>query len=156
VYSIGDLEEMTVQTRRTLQFWVESGALKPTPETSYMGRGVHRVFDASEAVIGLLLAAISQNTWPIGRLIRMAEAIRALIETDEKFRNYVNQAIAGQVALFLVLDWSFDIGFLVDPTPDEVFKFTVAKLEEDNHRGLCTKVVVFVTPWLARARSPLP
>lgn len=157
MFSIGDLQDMTAQTRRNLQFWVESGVLKPSPETSYAGRGVHREFDAKEAIIALFLAgASSAKTWPIGWLSRMAEAIRNLIERDEKFRNHVNQSIGGKVRLFMIFDWSDTIDFLIDPSSDEWFKHTAAELVDRDSRDNCVQIIALMNPWLERARAPIP
>ena len=73
MHSLRDIEEMTGQSRRTIQFWIEAGGLKPTEETNRAGRGVHREFVAAWCLVALILTAVSQNTWPIGRLIRVAE-----------------------------------------------------------------------------------
>jgi hypothetical protein len=121
MYSLSDVQEIAFSNRRTIQFWVEAGALVPTPNTNRAGRGVHRAFDASEAVIACVLRAVSQNNLPIGRLIGIAKALRDTYFKIEDIINKINLARTGSASCFLIIEPGLDLVFSIDPDPE---KFT--------------------------------
>jgi len=112
--SLSDVEEIVFSNRRTIQFWVEAGALVPTPDTNRAGRGIHRVFDASELVIACILRAVSQNNLPIGRLIAISKALRDTYFKIEYVINKINLARTGSASLFLIIEPGLDMVFSVD------------------------------------------
>src|ERR1700722_12474131 len=130
MYSVSDVEEIVFSNGRTIQFWVEAGALIPSADTHHAGRGIHRAFDASEVVIGCVLRAVSQNNLPIGRLIAIAKALR-----DRYF----------------IIEPGLDLVFSIDPDPKEIYEHTVAPMMVRKSRDTSSKTIVYLTPWLERA-----
>ena len=57
-YSLAEPVNVSKSNRRTVQFWVESGALRPTEGTDREGRGVHRRFCRAELILTCVLAAV--------------------------------------------------------------------------------------------------
>jgi hypothetical protein len=156
LYSVSDLEEITISDRRTVQFWIEAGVLTPTHDTNRQGRGVHRSFDASEVAIACMLRGVAQNRWPIGRLIGIAAVIRGEFVSDIEKTNHINSAIAGKSNLFLVVEPGLKLVLLADPTPEEALAHTFGEMIGCNSRDTSSKTIIHLTPWLSRARETLP
>jgi hypothetical protein len=152
MHSLSNVIDITFSNRRTIQFWVEAGALVPTPDTDRAGRGVHRSFDSSEVVIACILAALSQNNLPVGRLIAIAKAVRGVYLKEKDIINKINLAKTGNASLFLIVEPGFNIVFLIDPDPKEVYEHTVELMKA---RHTSSKTIVSLTPWLERAPVPL-
>jgi hypothetical protein len=155
MYSVSDVEEIVFSNRRTIQFWVEAGALIPSADTQHAGRGIHRAFDASEVVIGCVLRAVSQNNLPIGRLIAIAKALRDNFFKIKDIINKINLARTGSVNLFLIIEPGLDLVFSIDPDPKEIYEYTVASMIVRKSRDTSSKTIVYLTPWLERAPAPL-
>ncbi len=155
MYSLSDVQEIAFSNRRTIQFWVEAGALVPTPNTNRAGRGIHRAFDASEVVIACVLRAVSQNNLPIGRLIGIARALRDTYFKIENIVNRINLARTGNAGLFLIIEPGLDLVFSVDPAPEEVYKHTVKPMMVRRSRDTSSKTIVYLTPWLERVPAPM-
>jgi hypothetical protein len=155
MYSLSDVEDIVFSNRRTIQFWVEAGALVPTPDTNRAGRGIHRAFDASEVVIACVLRAVSQNNLPIGRLIAIAKALRHTYFKMEYIINKINLARTGSVSLFLIIEPGLDLVFSIDPDPEEVYKYTVKPMMVRRSRDTSSKTIVYLTPWLERVPAPM-
>ncbi len=75
-----DLMKLTGLSQRVLLHLASNGALLPTPETDRRGTGRGRIFPESEVVIAAILKAFSVDTYPIGRLINVARAVRRLVD----------------------------------------------------------------------------
>jgi hypothetical protein len=155
LYSLSDVIDIAFSNRRTIQFWVEAGALVPTADTDRAGRGIHRAFDASEVIIACILGAVSQNNLPIGRLIGIAKALRGTYFKTEDVINKINLAIAGNANLFFILEPGLTLVFSIDPDPEEVYKDTVKQMTDVDARHTSSKTIVYLTPWLERAPAPL-
>jgi hypothetical protein len=165
LYSLSDVEEIADAPRRTVTWWIEQGIILPEPGTDRAGRGVHRQFTAEEVVIACMLRAASQDhTIPIGRLLTISKVVRGKI--DGAIRRMVNQAISGEVNLFLIVeptasDGHTKVGFFpVLKTPEAkdrnaLWSHTLADLLRDNSRETCSKTIVYVNPWLSKVREPL-
>ena len=156
MYSLSDLEDIVFSNRRTIQFWVEAGALVPTPDTNRAGRGIHRAFDASEVIIACILRAASQNNLPIGRVIAIAKALRDTYFKIENIISKINLARTGSANLFLIVEPGLDLVFSIDPDPEEVYNDTVKLMIDRKSRDTSSKTLVYLTPWLERAPAPLP
>jgi hypothetical protein len=155
MYSLSDVQEIAFSNRRTIQFWVEAGALVSTPNTNRAGRGIHRAFDASEVVIACVLRAVSQNNLPIGRLIGIAKALRETYFKIEDIINKINLARTGSASLFLIIEPGLDLVFSIDPDPEEVYKHTVKPMMVRGNRDTSSKTIVYLTPWLERVPAPM-
>ena len=154
MYSLSDVEDIVFSNRRTIQFWVEAGALIPTPNTNHAGRGIHRAFDASEVVIACILRAVSQNNLPIGRLIAIAKALRDTYFKIEDIINKINLARTGSASLFLIIEPGLDLVFSIDPDPKEIYEHTVEPMMVRKSRDTSSKTIVYLTPWLEMAPAP--
>jgi hypothetical protein len=154
MYSLSDVIDIAFSNRRTIQFWVEAGALVPTPDTDRAGRGIHRAFDASEVVIACILRAVSQNNLPIGRLIAIAKALRGTYFKIEDIIDNINLAITGNASLFVIVEPGLDLVFSIDPGPEEVYERTVKPMMVRKKRDTSSKTIVYLTPWLERAPAP--
>jgi hypothetical protein len=154
-HSLSDVEEIAFSNRRTIQFWVETGALVPTPDTNRAGRGVHRAFDASEVVIACVLRAVSQNNLPIGRLIAIAKALRENYLKTEYVIDRINLARAGSADLFLIIEPGLDLVFSIDSDPQEIYEYTVEPMKLGKARHTSSKTIVYLTPWLERVPEPI-
>ena len=156
MYSLSDVEEIVFSNRRTIQFWVEAGALIPSADTHHAGRGIHRAFDASEVVIGCVLRAVSQNNLPIGRLIAIAKALRDTYFKIENIINKIDLARRGSANLFLIIEpLAWTLVFSIDPDPKEIYEHTVEPMMVRKSRDTSSKTIVYLTPWLERAPAPL-
>jgi hypothetical protein len=178
LYSLSDVEEIADAPRRTVTWWIEQGVILPEPGTHLAGRGVHRQFTAEEIVIACMLRAASQDhIIPIGRLLTISRVVRNMMKSDVAFRRTVNQAISGEVNLFLIVeptasDGYTKIGFFpvpLEPTAEPptiqgwkpvavekaFYKSTIKDLLADNSRETCSKTIVYVNPWLSKVREPL-
>ena len=76
LYTLSDLERRAGVKRRVLQIWGESGVLLPEGATAHGGKGVHRRFRASEAVIAVLVKPLAAANIQIGHLAGFAGALR--------------------------------------------------------------------------------
>lgn len=167
MYSLSDVEEIADAPRRTITFWIEQGVIRPEPGTDGAGRGVHRQFSADEVVIACMLRAASQDhVIPYGRLRAISGVLRTQLKSEVAFRKTVNQAVSGEVNLFLILepkasDGYFRVGvFPVLKTSEDKDKVnlwhdTIQSLIEDSSRETCSKTIVFTNPWLSKVRERL-
>jgi hypothetical protein len=155
MYSLSDVVKIAYSNRRTIQFWVEAGAIIPTPKTDRAGRGIHRAFDASEVVIACILRAVSQNSLPIGRLIAIAKALRDPYFRRDDVIKSINLAIKGNASLFLIFEPGFDLVFSIDPDAEEVYEHTVKPMTDVKARHTSSKTIVYLTPWLQGAPALL-
>jgi hypothetical protein len=76
LYSLGDLERRTGVKRRILQIWGESGVLFPEGATAHGGKGVHRRFPASEAIVAVLMKPLAEANIQVGHLAGLAQVVR--------------------------------------------------------------------------------
>ena len=67
-------------TKRQVQLWTDTGAIRCIPDTDRQGRGRQRLYTRSELPIAALVAEMARCKLPIGALIRFSQAIRAFIE----------------------------------------------------------------------------
>ncbi len=155
MYSLSDVIDIAFSNRRTIQFWVEAGALVPTPDTDRAGRGIQRAFDAPEVVIACILRAVSQNNLPIGRIIAIAKALRGVYFKEKDIITKINLAKTGNASLFLIVEPGLNLVFSIDPGPEEVYKDTVKLMTDLNKRHTSSKTIVYLTPWLERAPASL-
>jgi hypothetical protein len=158
VFALADLVEIVGPDVRPLQFWMENGALLALP-AGKRGRGVHRLFDEKEVVIGLVLRAIVTHAHsPIGHLIQIGTALRNKLGEDRNWRDEFNKAIAGDYQLFLRFGtqlYGGELGILGNPTSEEVYTSVIKPLIKANTREESGRTLIFLTPWLSRARAPL-
>jgi hypothetical protein len=176
--TLADLMQVTDATRRKIQFWVEAGAIVPEPGTDRGGKGVHREFSTEELVIACVLKAIEgDHVVPIGRLLAISRNLRSELMLSKHIRNEFNEAMAGRLDLFMILSpgnhrqsktaSNFVAFFLVPnsrttiiPRPDYdlgrlLRKILAEDLIADSSRDNCSRIVVYLNPWLSRVRETL-
>jgi hypothetical protein len=150
LYQLAEMEEVLATNRRTVQFWTNAGALRASPDTHHGGRGVHRVYDVDEMVMGLVLRALLQVQLPIGRLLAIANTVRSWLGDPGK-RAEVNKGIAGQSRVYLIIEGGNLLRLLIDPTSAEALEaMRPADSIHDSWRGTFN-----LTPWLRRTKSSL-
>jgi hypothetical protein len=76
LYTLGDLERRTGVKRRILQIWGDSGVLLPEGRTAHGGKGIHRRFPASEAIVAVLVKPLAEANIQIGHLAGLAQVVR--------------------------------------------------------------------------------
>jgi hypothetical protein len=90
-FFVGEVEQRTGATARSLQHWIDARVIRPTPETVNAGKGVHRMLPPEELVIAALLVPLAGAGIPIGKLARFAEEFRPALWKHARF------ATVGQV-----------------------------------------------------------
>jgi hypothetical protein len=103
-----------------------------------------------------MLRGVAQNRLPIGRLIGIAAVIRGEFLSDIEKTNLINSAIAGKSDLFLIVEPGLRLVLLANPTPEEALSHTFGGMIGCNSRDTSSKTIVYLTPWLSRARERLP
>jgi len=147
--------------RRWAQFLVDSGAVLPEPGTEHAGRGRQRLFSGDELFIAVALRAFGQSKLPIELLTNIAKAMREGEKAplkNQKFRTYVDQAIAGKCDLYMIFDPSRIVGgsldVLANPEPWEKEKF-FDDFANNKSVSNSLKTCVYMTPWLVRLQGRL-
>jgi hypothetical protein len=154
LYSLAAVVEISNSNRRTVQFWVEAGALIPSADTNRAGRGVHRSFDRLELIIACVLGAVSQAQTPIGRLIGIAVGFRAEYLANERLREMIEAAISAKSKIMLIVEPGREFRILADPSPEEAYKYLVDDMFAYDRQSDTFRNAFYLNPWLAGV-SPL-
>jgi hypothetical protein len=149
LHSLAEVVDISKSNRRTIQFWVEAGALIPSADTNRQGRGVHRSFDRLELIIACILSAVLQFQTPIGRLIGIAAGFRAEYLANEDLREKLDAAISGKSNVILVIEPGQEFRILADPTSEETYQYLVGDMISYNKRSDTARGAFFLNPWLA-------
>jgi hypothetical protein len=76
LYALAELERRSGVKRRILQIWSTSGVLLPEGATAHGGKGIHRRFPASEAIVATLARPLAEANIQIGHLAGLAQVLR--------------------------------------------------------------------------------
>ena len=155
MHTLADMEDLLACNRRSVQFWTDAGALIPTADTRHMGRGVHRLFDSAEVVVGLIVRAAAQIQLPIGRLVSIATVVRREWLQDPEHKAILNSGIAGTAQVFMVIESGNRLVLLKNPPVDEAVEATFQEMVHANSIDDSWKGLIHLTPWLRRAKSTL-
>jgi DNA-binding transcriptional MerR regulator len=104
MYTLADLTRMAGIKRRTVQLWAEGGVLIAESATERQGSGVHRAFSRDEAIICLILSRFAQWNMSIGRLEKLAIAIREHFLQNPESRAGVEQCIRGEETIRVTVE----------------------------------------------------
>jgi DNA-binding transcriptional MerR regulator len=104
MYTLADLTRMAGIKRRTIQLWAEGGVLIAESATERQGSGVHRTFSRDEAIICLILSRFAQWNMSIGRLEKIAIALREYFLQNPESRAGIEQCIRGEETIRVTLD----------------------------------------------------
>jgi len=77
-YTIGDIAAAHDEKVRTVQFWADSGVIKPIEGTGRKGKGSSRLFDESEMRFAGLAKRLAAMNSPVGEICDVIEAIRSM------------------------------------------------------------------------------
>lgn len=132
-----DLLALTGAKTRTLQFWSDHGVLQASAATDKQGRGAHRRYAKSEAIIALIAAELDNFKIPVGEMLRISTRLRDSLElyiaasrtTDADSLTYIigdkiaadvvrrgwclNQAIYGNGEYYLFIMLHPQMGYIV-------------------------------------------
>jgi hypothetical protein len=149
MFSLSQMVEIAHSDRRTVQFWVESGALLPSAATNRAGRGVHREFDRDELIIACTLSAVAQAKLPIGRLIVVSKALRTNFLVVPDGREYIEKAINGPGHVFLKIRPGREDETELVCEPDAHDERAIyGDLIRTNRRHDSSALVFYLNPWL--------
>jgi hypothetical protein len=153
-YSLAEVIAVAHADVRLAQFWIESGALRPTADTHRQGRGRHRRFDYDEAVLACILTELSRGRMPVGQLIRFAHGFREQILKRPKGRNRIKAAIAGSANVYIVIldPMCFYVELLEDPGPEQAMKL-FTEMAAANRRGAASRTVLYLNPLFEELRE---
>ena len=75
-FTLAEVARRTGASPRSIQLWANAGALRPVQGTKHAGTGRHRQFTEAEVEIAALLVPFASLGITIGKLARIADAIR--------------------------------------------------------------------------------
>lgn len=149
MFSLSQMVEIAHSDRRTVQFWVESGALLPSAATNRAGRGVHREFDRDEAIIACVLSAVAHAKLPIGRLITVSKAFRGNFLVVPETREYIERAVNGPAHVFLKIRPGREEETELVCVPDANDERAIyGDLIRTNRRQDSSALVFYLNPWM--------
>jgi hypothetical protein len=100
--TLGQMVALIGAPQRAVLHWTASGALVSLTG-SHPGQGRQRAFAPSEAVVGCIVHAFTLDSLPIGKLIHLTRAVRAVLQ-DETNRDLISQAISDETKVYLYYD----------------------------------------------------
>lgn len=98
-YLLSEMETLTGAPRRAIQFWTDSGVIKADVDRE--GRGVHRRYSRSEAIIACAVRPFAKRRLTIGELIPIGTAIRKMLK-EPNASALIDEAITGDALVYLV------------------------------------------------------
>ncbi len=148
--TLSDLSRITGSKPRAVQIWAESGVLYADEETERAGSGTHRTFGAQEVMIACITAAVASSGCPIGRLLKISHALRAIYLKNEGVQRCVQLAVQNTSRVFLFIEADGRMLFLSerDNGPIDFFEFTT---NMSDHQRAAT--IVFLNGAFAGMRS---
>jgi hypothetical protein len=148
LFSLAKMVDISHSSRRSLQFWVEAGALRPTAGTDREGRGIHRRFDRSELILACVLGACSQVNLPIGRLIGISRGFRDDLMMKDRAAVHIEAAIIDSAKVFLIVEPGLDLVLLSDPDEGELYECLIRDMIEISARFRTSRTIFYLNPWL--------
>jgi hypothetical protein len=98
--TLADVARLTGARPRSVQFWANAGVVRPVEGTTLAGSGIHRLFEAVEVAVAMIVSRFASEQVAIGGLNFIALSVRPKMESD----NRMESAIRGKRDLFLALD----------------------------------------------------
>lgn len=148
LFSLAEMVDISHSSRRSVQFWVEAGALRPTAGTDREGRGIHRRFDRSELILACVLAACSQVNLPIGRLIGISRGFRDDLMRNDRAAMHIEAGITGSAEVFLIIEPGLDLVLLSDPDEGELYERLISDMIKISDRFRTSRTIFYLNPWL--------
>ena len=135
LYTLADLTRFTGAKRRSAQLWAEGGVLIAEQQSNCQGTGTHRLFSRDEVIVACVVAAFALDSFPIGRLIQIAQSVRTVLQ-NQKDRDLVSQAIYDTDRVYLAYDQTgrptffskMPLEFLLDEMNDSNVKSNIVFL----------------------------